>query len=150
MTFDKDESAGYLANHMARLFARRLQERIGPLGLSTGTFPALLALWEAEGLTQKEMTERLDIEQATMAKTLARMERDGLVVRRKDPTDARAQRIWLTEKARDLERPATAAAAAVNAGALAGLEAGERRRFTALMRETIAALQASGEADGRD
>ena len=33
MGFDKKTSAGYLANHMARLFARGLQEKIAPLGI---------------------------------------------------------------------------------------------------------------------
>lgn len=139
--FVKDESAGYLANHMARLFARGLQERIRPLGLTIGTFPALLELWEREGLTQKELVERLDIEQATMANTLARMERDGLVIRKKDAQDGRAQRIWLTDKARALRSPATEAALQVNAGALQRLSEPERRQFIALMRKLIAGLQ---------
>lgn len=141
MTFDKQHSAGYLANHMARLFARDLQARIKPLGLSTGVFPALLELWEEDGLTQKDLVERLDIEQATMANTLARMERDGLITRHRDPADARVQRIWLTDKARDLHGPATEAALVTNAEALAGLSPGEADRFLALMRHTIAALQ---------
>jgi len=92
MSFSKDDSAGYLANHLARLFARELQLRIKPLGLSTGTFPALLVLWEGDGLTQRELIEHLDIEQPTMANTLARMERDGLIERRKDPADLAANR----------------------------------------------------------
>ncbi|MFD2112638.1 MarR family winged helix-turn-helix transcriptional regulator [Thiorhodococcus fuscus] len=142
MTFNKDESAGYLANHLARLFARELQARIKPLGLSTGTFPALLVLWEGDGLTQRELIEHLDIEQPTMANTLTRMERDGLIQRRKDPADGRVQRIWLTDQARALEGPATAAAEAVNADALAGLEYEERAAFQATMRRIIATLQA--------
>ncbi|EXJ14225.1 MarR family winged helix-turn-helix transcriptional regulator [Imhoffiella purpurea] len=148
MTFNKDESAGYLANHLARLFARDLQARIKPLGLSTGTFPALLVLWENDGLTQRELIERLDIEQPTMANTLTRMERDGLIRRCKDPADGRVQRIWLTDEARALEGLATAAAEAVNADALAGLGDEERAAFQATMRRIIATLQAS--ADDRD
>lgn len=144
MTFMKSQSAGYLANHMARLFARGLQSRIKPLGLTTGAFPALLELWDEEGLTQRELTLRLDIEQATMANTLARMERDGLILRRKDPDDGRAQRIWLTEKARALRGPATAAAVEVNANALSGLSDDERQQFMRLMARVIARLQARG------
>ena len=141
MDFVKEQSAGYLVNHLARLFARGLQERIRPLGLTTGTFPALLELWEREGLTQKQLVQRLDIEQATMANTLARMERDGLVVRKKDPADGRAQRIWLTGKARALRSPAIGAALEVNAGAMDGLSQAERRQFIALAGKLIAGLQ---------
>ncbi len=61
MTFEKDSSDGYLANHMARLFAAGLHRRIRPLGLSPGQFPALVALWAKEGRTQKELVQLLDI-----------------------------------------------------------------------------------------
>ncbi len=138
MKFTKSQSAGYLINHVARIFARGLTLRIKPLGLSTGTFPALLELWEADGLTQKQLVERLDIEQATMANTLARMERDGLIVRKKDESDGRAQRVWLTSHARRLRAPAIAAAVDENQSALAGLSETERDLFVALMQKLIA------------
>jgi DNA-binding MarR family transcriptional regulator len=150
MRFSKDDSAGYLVNHLARLFARDLQARIKPLGLSTGTFPALLVLWEGDGLTQRELIERLDIEQPTMTNTLARMERDGLIRRGKDPADGRAQRIWLTESARALEGPATAAAEAVNARALERLSSEERVAFLELVRKVITGLQAETAAHVQD
>ena len=137
MEFSKTRSAGYLINHIARIFARGLTERIRPLGLTTGTFPALLELWETDGLTQKQLVERLDIEQATMANTLARMERDGLILRKKDLSDGRVQRIWLTEQARGLRDPAITAAIEENAFELAGLSADERAQFSTLMQKII-------------
>ena len=137
MTFEKLTSAGFLANHIARLFAAGLQVRIKPLGLTTGTFPALLELWEEDGLTQKALVERLDIEQATMANTLRRMERDGLVQRRPHPADGRSQQVWLTRKARSLREDALAAATAQNEFALAGLAPDERELFIQFMTRTI-------------
>ena len=137
MTFTKNQSAGYLINHVARIFARGLTARIKPLGLTTGTFPTLLELWETDGLTQKQLVERLDIEQATIANTLARMERDGLILRAKDASDGRMQRVWLTERARGLRGPAIAAAIAENATELAGLSTDERAQFIALMQKII-------------
>ena len=139
MTFSRDQSAGYLVNHLARLFARGLAARIKPLGLTIGTFPALLELWDKDGLTQKQLVERLDIEQATMANTLARMERDGLVTRRKDETDGRVQRVWLTDRARALQTPATAAAMQENAATLSALSTEEQAQFLSLMQRIIAA-----------
>ena len=141
MAFNKTESAGYLANHMARLFAIALQDRIRPLGLSIGQFPALLELWAEDGLTQKELVARLDVEQATMANTLGRMERDGLIRRTRDPEDGRAQQIWLTPRAKALRKDAIAAANTQNAVALRKLSAAERRAFVALMRRVIEAMR---------
>ncbi|WP_417609547.1 MarR family winged helix-turn-helix transcriptional regulator [Parasphingorhabdus sp.] len=138
----KNQSAGYLANHLARIFARGLTARIKPLGLTTGTFPALLELWESDGLTQKQLVERLDIEQATMANTLARMERDGLIIRKKDANDGRVQRIWLTERGRDLREPAIEAAMAENLETLSCLSEHEQAEFVTTMHKIIAANRA--------
>ena len=139
MSFDRSTSAGYLTNHLARLFARALTPRIKPLGLSTGTFPAMLELWAEDGLTQRDLVERLDIEQATMANTLARMERDGLIRRGPDPEDGRRQRVWLTDQGRAMQAPAVAAAASVNAEALSVLSEPERAEFLRLLSRLVQA-----------
>ncbi len=141
MTFEKNSSAGYLANHMARLFASGLQRRIKPLGLATGQFPALLALWQKEGQTQKDLVGLLDIEQATLANTLSRMERDGLIVRKPCEEDGRVQRIHLTDQARALKNDAVEAAMAQNTIALAGLSEKETEQFLDYMRRAISAMQ---------
>jgi len=147
-TFETQDSAGYLANHMARLFAQGLSRRIKPLGIVPGQFPALLALWARDGLTQKELVAQLAIEQATLANTLARMERDGLIRRTRHPTDARAQQIWLTPAARAIEAAACEAARAENREALADLSAPEREQFLDLMRRIIDTMQdPAGAAD---
>lgn len=142
MAFDKQRSAGFLANHLARLFANRLQAKIAPIGLAPAQFMALLELWERDGLTQAELVERLDVEQATMANTLNRMERDGLIARTPHPEDRRAKLVWLTETARKLERQAKQAAQSVNAEALAGLSAQEREAMLDVMGKVIAAMRA--------
>ena len=141
-TFDRTRSAGYLANHMARLFAQRLHERIRPLGLAPAQFMTLLALWEQDGLTQRDLFERLDVEQATMANTLARMERDGLIERRAHSKDARAKTIHLTQRARELRDPAQAAARDVNAMALGHLDDHELDLFVSTMRNAVERLKA--------
>ena len=145
MTFEKDSSAGYLANHMARLFAAGLHRRIRPLGLSPGVFPALIALWTKEGQTQKALVNLLDIEQATLANTLARMERDGLIVRRPSEDDGRVQQIFLTDRARSLEEQALGEALKQNAEALAGFTENEREQFLNFMRRAISAMQKAEE-----
>ncbi|WP_142639321.1 MarR family winged helix-turn-helix transcriptional regulator [Ruegeria faecimaris] len=141
MDFTKEDSAGYLVNHMARLFARDLQQRISPLGIVVGQFPILLELWQKDGVSQKELLGKIDVEQATLANTLNRMERDSLVKRTKNPTDARAQLIWLTEKASGIRAEAYEAAQTVNAQALAGLSAEEQRQFLDLMHRVISGMR---------
>jgi len=141
MTFLKQASAGYLTNHLARLLAQRLQQRLAIHGLALGAFPALLELWEEEGLTQKQVIEKLDIEQATSANTLNRMERDGLIARQRDVNDGRVQRIYLTEKARGLEAVAKAEAAGVNSELFSGIDTAEREAFVATKQKLITQLK---------
>lgn len=141
MPFRRDRSEGYLVNHMARLFARHLEQRLKRHDLALGAFPALLHLWEEEGLTQRDLVERLGIEQPTMAATLSRMERDGLVTRRRDAVDGRVQRLELTERAKALQEPAIAEAAAVNEMATGALTSGEQHKFLELVTRIIAALE---------
>jgi DNA-binding MarR family transcriptional regulator len=141
MAFDKSSSAGYLANHMARLFAHRLQERITPLGIVTGQFPTLLELWEQDGITQSELVAKLDIEQATLANTLTRMERDGLIRRTKHPSDARAQQIWLTKQAIAVRDRAYEAARQQNDQALSGLSDEDQVKFLDYMGRAIKAMR---------
>nr|WP_316243067.1 MarR family transcriptional regulator [Jannaschia aquimarina] len=145
--FDRTRSAGYLANHMARLFAQRLHERIRPLGLAPAQFMTLLELWDEDGLTQRDLVDRLDVEQATMANTLARMERDGLIERRAHEADARAKTIHLTRRARDLRGPAEAAAREVNAMAMEGMEAAERERFVVAIGKAVEGLKVGAQTD---
>ena len=137
MRFSKDTSAGYLVNDLARRFAAALQARIKPLGLSTGVFPVMVQLWEDDGLTQTELVRRIGVEQATMANTLARMQRDGLIARRRSKADGRVQEIRLTDRGKSLRGPAIDAALAVNDTALSSLSPEEREQFLGLMRKII-------------
>ena len=70
-----------------------------PLGLTSGYVPALSALAANKALSQKALTELAGIEQPTMAATLGRMERDGLIEREVDPEDKRSTRFSLTRAA---------------------------------------------------
>ena len=131
------ESAGYLINHIARLCFNGLYAQIAPLGLAPAQFMTLLELWREDGLTQRDLVERLDVEQATMANTIARMERDGLVERRPHPEDRRARSIHITEKAKSLEAEATKAASRVNESMLSSLSDDDRRKFIRIMQQII-------------
>jgi DNA-binding MarR family transcriptional regulator len=134
-------SAGHLANWAARLFAAALADALRPMGVAPAQFMTLLELWSEEGQTQADLVARLDVEQATMAATLARMERDGLIERRPHPGDRRARQLWLTPHARTLKEPAIDAAQAINAAALAALSADERAQLATMLRRVVDALR---------
>jgi DNA-binding MarR family transcriptional regulator len=148
MKFDRRQSPGYLINHLARLFAQALYGRIRPHGVTTGQFPVLLALWEQEGATQSQLAERLAVEQPTMANTLKRMERDGLITRVPDAEDRRQAHVYLTPRGRSLEEVLTSSARQTNAAALAGLDPDETRQFLALAGRVIRNLEQDLQSTG--
>lgn len=137
MGFNRTDSAAYLANQMAKGFSRSLQQRAVRLGFSPGQFPILLELWSEDGLTQKQLLERVDIEQATMANTLSRMERDGLVERRPHPSDKRAQLVFLTGKATALQTEAVEAAIAADRDMFRGFRTFERELLLEYVRRIL-------------
>lgn len=60
----------------------------------------LLPLYEEDGLRMGELARRARLSKQTMTDMIRRLERDGLVERRSDPTDARASLIFLTARSR--------------------------------------------------
>lgn len=144
-----DSSIGYLVNHLGRLLAQALRERIEPHGVVPGQFAQLLALYETDGLTQAELCTRVQIEQPTMANTLARMERDGLITRTPDPADQRRSPVRLTEHARRLEPDLVAAARAINDLATKGFTDDQITAFHAALHATITNLETARARRGR-
>ena len=140
-------SLGYQVNYFARLLANTLRNRIELLGVVPGQFAQLLTLYEEEGLTQRELCERVGIEQPTMANTLQRMERDGLIKRVPDPTDGRRARVMLTSQARRKEADLIEAAHDANALATAGLDQSEISAFMHTLAKMIENLENESARD---
>jgi len=133
-----------LATVMARLLGQTLSREIASLGLAPAQLAALEILWQDDALTQSDLMLRVGVEQATMANTLARMERDGLVRRAPHPEDGRAQVIHLTETARSLEAPARAVIATFSAGAISHLPLAERALFVSMLERMVEGLRQAG------
>jgi DNA-binding MarR family transcriptional regulator len=142
--FDRFQSPGYMTNWAARLFARAIDAKLKGIGVSSGQLPVFFALGRGGALSQKSLAEVAAIEQPTMAATLSRMERDGLVQRKPDPQDKRSALISLTPAALKKAQAVQQAIAAVNAAALADLPEQEREAFLSALRSVVAALERLG------
>ncbi|WP_321372205.1 MarR family transcriptional regulator [uncultured Desulfuromusa sp.] len=93
-----NNNLGYKLHYLARLMMASLNDRIKSQGVSPGQLPVLCCLYDEEGQTQAELCRRIQVEQPTMANTLRRMERDGLIRRTPCENDKRQTRIFLTRK----------------------------------------------------
>jgi DNA-binding MarR family transcriptional regulator len=147
MAYLRDRSVGYLTNLAGRLLVRELSRRLEATGLSIGHMPVFAALGDGSAMTQKDLAAKAVVEQPTMAATLSRMERDGLVARLPNPKDARSALVRLTPAALAKVEDLDAAVADVNRTATATLAKAERAEYLRLLGKIIAALEAAETAD---
>lgn len=130
MNFDRNASTGYMANWAARLFAKAIDVKLKPLGLAAAYMPIFFALVRGEELSQRALTAAAAVEQPTMAATLKRMERDGLLEKRPDPSDGRGTLYRLSARGMEMSERVRGFGQAINAAALSGL--GEQERAAML------------------
>lgn len=82
----------------------RVEQRLGRVldaaGLTLPQFDVLANLGMTEGITQQELADKLLVTKGNVVGLLDRMESAGLLERRPDPHDRRANRIYLTRAGR--------------------------------------------------
>jgi DNA-binding MarR family transcriptional regulator len=80
----------------------RVEQSLALHGLTTPQFDVLATLAAGEGITQQELAERLLVTKGNVVGLLNRMETLKWVERRADPTDKRANRLYLTSAGREV------------------------------------------------
>ena len=90
---------GQLLGQVCRLVGGRMRMKLESIGLHHAQGLILFQLWHHDGLAQNALAQALHITPPTATNTLQRMERDGWIERRRDATDHRVVRVYLTAKA---------------------------------------------------
>ena len=62
-----------------------------------------MVLWEEDGLFVGDICTRLRLDNGTLTPLLKKMEKQGFVVRRRDETDERKVRVFLTDEGRAMK-----------------------------------------------
>jgi len=118
LTADSSTSYKYRVNgdriHLGSLLAEgaerwrgRLVETCRNAGFADVTPTTCQVLWplfEEDGLPISEVGHRAGMAKSSMTTIVRGLERSGLVRLEADPADHRVKRLWLTPRARDLER----------------------------------------------
>nr|WP_197480045.1 MarR family transcriptional regulator [Paenibacillus swuensis] len=76
------------------------------LGLTYTQYVTMLALWERDGVTVKELGQQLYLDSGTLTPLLKKLEGMGLVTRTREKADERNVNIGLTEKGAALKAQA--------------------------------------------
>ena len=90
------------ARHVTGLYTPVLK----PLGLTYTQYIVFLVLWEKDGLTVGEISEKLLLDNGTLSPLLKKMEQAGYVRRERSREDERVVVITLTEAGRALQEKA--------------------------------------------
>ncbi|MER6810112.1 MarR family transcriptional regulator [Spirillospora sp. NPDC000708] len=77
-----------------------------PMGLTHPQYLVLLALWEHEQLSVKELSRLLQLDPGTLSPLLKRLESADLIRRRRDSRDERLLAVTVTESGRALREQA--------------------------------------------
>jgi MarR family transcriptional regulator for hemolysin len=83
---------------VTRLTRREFDRRVAPLGLTRAQWRALKRIERAEGLTQAQLADDLEMEPIAIGRVLDRLQAAGFIERRADPHDRRCWRLHLAPR----------------------------------------------------
>ena len=99
-----NDRLAHLIRDTERAFRRALQIRLAAYGVPFGHWSFLRILWEADGLTQKELSARAGVMEPTTFAAMKAMEALGYIRRKQLPTNRKNVYVHLTAKGRALKQ----------------------------------------------
>jgi DNA-binding MarR family transcriptional regulator len=85
-----------------RSVQKYLAKELAQYNLGWGHFAILMSLYYQEGLSQDSLAQSKGFDKTMIAKSIRRLEREGIVYREIDQEDKRIKRLYLTEKGREI------------------------------------------------
>ena len=103
MTNNSCQSVGKYISIIHRTGSSFLSKEFSKFNIGSGQYMYLIHLYTNDGLSQEELTEILNIDKGTTAKSIKKLETEGFVMRVKDKNDKRINRVYLTHKALEIK-----------------------------------------------
>jgi MarR family transcriptional regulator, transcriptional regulator for hemolysin len=133
----RNRSPGYLAAHIHRAIARRVDAGLRPHGLTMAQMQPLLILAYGGSTLQRDIVARSAIGQSAMVVLLSKLQGRGLIAGEPHPKDKRATLLSLTDAGRELVELATPIIYAANEDALSGFSNAESAMLSELMHRLL-------------
>ena len=133
LEYGPQASVGYQLRKTSRAMAGLLKAQIATESISIGMWYFLRALWERDGVFQRELTDYVGLMQPTTVAALRSMQSLGLVRMEPDKTDRRSIRIFLTKEGRRLKPRLLLKVAAINKIALKGVSTEDCKLFLSVL-----------------
>jgi DNA-binding MarR family transcriptional regulator len=125
---------GSLLVRIAKLALARAEAALRPLDLTPLAYETMICIVEGDGLSQKELSDRLYRYAPKMVGVIDALEKRGLVERKVSEADRRRRRLVLTPKGHGLLLRAGTVAAALEEELFGSLPDDDKSRFEALAR----------------
>lgn len=145
--FDADPAAsiGYLIRSASRLILAQLAVRLEPHDVTLGQYFVLRELWEHEGITQRELSARIGVQEPGTVAAIDAMEKRDLVVRVRSKQDRRKVHVYVTARGRSLRDPLLGYARDVIDGATADFRDDEVETLRVLLQRLKEQLEVRTE-----
>ena len=132
-----NDRMAHLIRDTERAFRRTLQIKLAEYGVPFGHWSFLRILWEADGLTQKELSAYAGVMEPTTFSAMKAMESQGYIERRQLPTNKKNVYVYLTPAGRALKEQLVPLAEDANRVSVKGIDA---RDIAATRRVLLAML----------
>lgn len=133
--YEPEQSIGYQLRRTSREMAGLLKTQIASENISIGIWYFLRALWQRDGVIQRELTDYVGTMQPTTVIALRNMQSRGLIRMERDKTDRRSMRIFLTKEGRRLKGRLLPKVAAINKIATKGVSERDTAVFLAVLKK---------------
>ncbi|MDU4934508.1 MAG: MarR family transcriptional regulator [Peptostreptococcaceae bacterium] len=101
-----NENNKYIAKYISQIHRKSrvfMNREVSKYDIKSGQLMFLLDLYMQDGKSQEEISKKLEIDKGATTRTLKNLEEQGLITRVKDNHDKRTNRIYLTEKSKDVK-----------------------------------------------
>ncbi len=131
------------------LHKRGMVKELSAVGAHPVEAFCLRLLLKEDGMSQRDLAERLHVSRPWMTRLLQSMERSGLVVRRDDEQDQRLTRVFLTHEGRERERGHRDVIAAYLAKTLGSLPDDDKMELERIL-DCLNTIMAAGTEESSD
>lgn len=121
--------------NVARMHYHRTHILLSEIGIYQGQPPLLFTLEHKDGLSQREIADILKIAPSTINVMLKRMEKSGILIRKKDLDDQRISRVYLTDKGRVICKKAKEAIKSLSEECFEGFSDDEKETLKLLLKK---------------
>ena len=126
---------------MLTLYRQNIDKMVQPYGISAGQSALFMLLSQQDGQNQMQLSRKLGIKPSSLTTMLNRLEKNGLLERRRNSSDHRAYNVFLTPKGWRASKKLSAIVNFVNERSVAGFRQEEKLLLLRLLEQMAANME---------